>query len=99
MVSLASSHFYDGIVWYENQLSENKKLNVFPNPTADRVTISTFDEMKMIKVFDAYGQELQRLSNVEGKHQTLNLSFYATGVYIIKVYAGHDELSAKVVRR
>ncbi|MFO8087304.1 MAG: FG-GAP-like repeat-containing protein [Bacteroidales bacterium] len=99
VVSLASSHFYDGIVWYENQLAENNKLNVFPNPTDGQVTISTVDEMKMIKVFDAYGQELQRLSDIKGKRQTLNLSLYATGIYIIIVYAGQEELSAKVVRR
>lgn len=99
VVSLASSHFYDGIAWYENQLAENKKLNVFPNPTDGQLTISTVDKMKMIEVFDAYGQELQRLSNIEGKRQILNLTFYATGVYIIKVYAGQDEYSTKVIRR
>lgn len=99
VVSLPSSHFYDGIAWYENQLAENNELNVFPNPTDGHVTVSTVDEMKKIKVFDVYGQELQRFSNIEGKRQTLNLTFYATGVYIIKVYTGQDELVAKVIRR
>jgi len=68
-------------------LNENNKdyfsLNVFPNPTAGKLTIDNQNQIiKEIKVWNVYG----KLMNITtGNDNTIDVSSLKTGVYIIKI--------------
>ena len=63
-------------------------IHIYPNPTNGIVTLQLSPETCNLKpeiqIFDIYGQRLQVIS-VTGERTQIDLSRYATGVYLIKL--------------
>ncbi|MBP5400135.1 MAG: T9SS type A sorting domain-containing protein [Bacteroidales bacterium] len=78
-------------------------LSLYPNPTNDIVTLKLTPEPcalnPEIQVLDIYGQRLQ-IMPVRGERTHIDLSHYATGVYLIKLVT-NDNVTAvrKVVKQ
>ena len=72
-----------GIIHYETT-----NLHVYPNPTGGTVTLQLSPETchltPEIQIFDIYGLRLQ-IMPVRGERTQIDLSRYATGVYLIKL--------------
>ena len=72
-----------GIIHYETT-----NLHVYPNPTSGTVTLQLSPETRHltpeIQIFDIYGLRLQ-IMPVRGERTQIDLSRYATGVYLIKL--------------
>lgn len=56
------------------------QLDIFPNPTTERVTIKTAETIKRVIVYSLNGQQMGEASS-----QTIDLSKYPKGIYLIKV--------------
>ena len=56
------------------------QLEVFPNPTTDRVTIKTDETIQHVSIYSLNGQKMDEISS-----QTIDLSKYPKGVYFIEV--------------
>ena len=77
-------------------------IRIYPNPTTSTVTLElapgTYNLKHEIHVFDVYGQRLQ-IMPIRGETTQIDLSRYATGVYLIKlVNNGNVTAVRKVVK-
>jgi hypothetical protein len=88
--SFGESNFVNGstIATSINNHDLNANMNVYPNPTSDKVNVllsgynSQSDNMD-IQLFDIYGKLLQTVP-VTNENMQIDLSSYAQGVYFIK---------------
>lgn len=64
------------------------KINVFPNPTADKLNIS-YNGLKTIQLIDLSGKTVYQ---TQTDLNIINLSNIATGGYILQVYTDKKEL-------
>ena len=87
----------------EKTLSEdlNNAVTIYPNPTYDRVTISSNSrEIKSIQVNNLVGGNLKtyKIGN-NLKQQTLNISDLTTGVYVITIEVeGNKIITKKLIK-
>jgi hypothetical protein len=63
------------------------RLEVFPNPTTDRVTIKTDKKFNSVSIYSLLGKQLDVVTSQTGQshQQTIDLSKYPKGVYLIEV--------------
>ena len=68
-------------------LNEQKKdtVNVFPNPTHDKITIKG-EEIKRVEIYDLVGKEIMSQTYASNDKIEMDLSDAQDGLYIIKVY-------------
>lgn len=87
----------------EKTLSEdlNNAVTIYPNPTYDRVTISSnSQEIKSIQVNNLVGGNLKTFKIGNNlKQQTLNISDLTTGVYIVAIEVeGNNTITKKLIK-
>nr|NQU93268.1 T9SS type A sorting domain-containing protein [Bacteroidota bacterium] len=88
-----------------NNLTENDKLSVFPNPSSGLVNVSVTDagtDRCQFKVFDMYGREIMigYVAPIDGRiNISFDLSEYSNGLYIIEVKSGNGTYQAKLTKR
>lgn len=85
--SIAMDAFMDkstlSIESFEN--STNTFFNVFPNPSADHITISNSKStIESISMYDSIGRFIKKIRG-EGFSQTLDVSNLKAGIYILKI--------------
>jgi len=76
-------------------------IKVFPNPTADYITISFSEEANYnITVFDYLGKQIEDFNTAQISVQSLNMQNYSPGVYLILVKntAKQQYVSYKVLK-
>jgi len=76
---------YNFPVGIEDQLDYH--LEIYPNPTTDRVTIKTDEIIERVNIYSITGQLMDAVSSPTGpsRQQTIDLSRYPKGIYLIKV--------------
>ena len=83
----------NGIISYETNI-----LQLYPNPTTSIVTLKLYPETctlyPEIQIFDIYGRRLQ-IMPVCGERTHIDLSHYATGVYLIKLVNDGNVLAVR----
>ena len=82
---------------------DGRDLTLYPNPTTGMVTVKLSPETcnltPEIHLFDIYGRRLQMIS-VAGETTQIDLSQYATGIYLVKlVNGGKVVATGKVVKQ
>ena len=79
---LVEHNFHTGI---EERIDYS--LEIFPNPTTDRVTIKTDEMINSVSIYSLMGQQLDVAYSQTGQshQQTIDLSMYPKGVYLIEV--------------
>ena len=70
------------------------KVNIFPNPTSDKVTIECAG-MTLIEVYSAEGKLVRRMK-VEG--DAYQLDGLENGVYTIRIQSGHDIFVRRIIK-
>ena len=63
------------------------KINIYPNPTQDRlyIDISSLEGNYQVSIFDVLGNQIFRKDIVSGIHNNVNLSQVASGMYLIVI--------------
>ena len=76
----------------------NLKVNVYPNPTTDKITIETDETLLNYIVYDMNGREIQ--NGMFGSSNQLNLQNAANGVYFVKITTIHNNVATvKVIKK
>ena len=77
-------------------INRSTSLSVYPNPTKENITISVnnFNGNIQTEVYDLIGNRLQ-ISN----ENTISLSDYARGIYLLKVSYGKKLMQVKVIKK
>ncbi|MFK7771852.1 MAG: T9SS type A sorting domain-containing protein [Saprospiraceae bacterium] len=85
---------------------EQNRINVFPNPTNDKISLSIdleFADMYSVKIFSIYGQYIETVFEnkelPEGNFvEEVSLDGYGKGTYLIEVQNGKRQVIKKVVK-
>ncbi len=75
----------------------NNGLTIYPNPTKDIFSINTNNKIESIKVYDVFGKIILEKTVVNQK-ETIDLSSYNNGIYIIRVQADKNIITSKIVK-
>jgi hypothetical protein len=85
--------FLNGI----RDISRATKVNVYPNPAADQVRITSTSAMTDIRIIDIIGNEILTISADNKQSATLDISHLAAGVYTVHVSSQTGVGTAKLI--
>lgn len=82
-----------------NENMFEKELNIYPNPLrSDKILhISINDEIKLLQIYDIYGNLVYRKNNIKLTNFELELSFLSSGIYLMIVESGRSKHTSKIV--
>jgi hypothetical protein len=75
----------------------NVKLGVYPNPARDVLNLSTASLIESFEIYDTAGR-LVTAGKLSGETQTLDVSEFAVGIYLVKAKTASGFFSAKWVK-
>ncbi|MGN6165346.1 MAG: T9SS type A sorting domain-containing protein [Flavisolibacter sp.] len=96
MIDQDGSFTYSRVI--KTQTALTSKLNVFPNPVTNDVSISGLNATGFIEVTTLLGERLQRL-HITGSTQTVSMAGYAAGMYILKYTTGNNTFYQKIIKQ
>lgn len=80
----------DNLYYQKPEINDaSSNILIYPNPVENKVWIENLDRNKPIEkveVFNRLGQLIYTIRNLESIKQSLDMSPYPSGVYILKVY-------------
>lgn len=74
----------------ENKLNE---IKVFPNPTNDKIIVSTVKNVDVLRLYNFLGQMVQE----KYETKTMDISHLAKGIYILNVQSGNSQIERKII--
>lgn len=86
-------------IWKEDpvgvqELTSTSTFSVFPNPTVDKVTISSDDEIIRIRLTDFNGKEM-----LQTTEHILNLSRFSAGIYFVEVQTSKGSSVKRILKK
>lgn len=92
----------DGKYVYSNIIKlsaqAESRLEIFPNPVTNHLTISGLTGKGWLEILSADGNPLHKL-NVSDQTQTINMSAYSPGFYILRYNNGKEMIHQKVLKQ
>lgn len=86
---------------YTHQVTVGLKVNVFPNPFVDHITIQ-FDKLPSsvvrVSVFDILGSELSQCSFTSQKQLRIELFGLTSGYYFLKIETDNFQHIEKILK-
>ena len=79
-------------------IDSDKSLRLFPNPSQDRVTVNSENEIESIDIYDIQGRLLQS-ARFSQKEILLDVSNRSAGVYFLKITTSGGIGTVKMIRR
>lgn len=99
-VDIDGGNNYSKIIVVTAELAESEKIEVFPNPATDFISIkyAANDKIGLVKLFDTTGKEIQiSLKQIElDSYKVVFPQKLAAGMYMLQVYASEQVFSKKV---
>ena len=74
------------------------KLNVYPNPTTDQITVQSKSRIKDVTVYSIDGK-LIFSKNTDGKSAVIDLKGLNAGVYLIHINSGSQTFVEKIIKK
>ena len=76
-------------------MSENRKskIVVYPNPTDDKITVSSDEEIKSVKIYEMDGRLISEYYNAE----SIDVSMISRGMYMIEVVTSKGHYFEKLL--
>jgi hypothetical protein len=74
-------------------------LMIYPNPTSGLLNIKTLENIENIKLFDLNGRLLQNKTTQNVKEETIDLSTFAAGVYLVEVQTETGKFFKEIVKK
>jgi thiol-disulfide isomerase/thioredoxin len=80
--------------------NENLSLSVYPNPTADRITVMVDEpaSVQAMQLTNALGQTVWSTTTGIGENTVIDLSIFSPGVYILSVHTGKGTYQHRILR-
>ena len=94
------SYYFDDVKLNTNlslQNFSNDKINIFPNPANDLITISSDNLIEAISLYNVLGQEVIS-SKPNNTQQTIDIAALNSGVYIVKTTIAGVTSSSRIVK-
>lgn len=79
-------------------IEEGSPVKVYPNPTVNIIHVEA-KEMSRVEIYDNEGRVLLSREEDNTDHTTLDLTYYAAGVYYIRVHTPNGITIQKVIKR
>ena len=73
-------------------------VNIYPNPTNDRLYIKTETEIEEIVVYDIYGRR-QQLSAISGQPSVIDVADLKSGIYFIKINTNEGNIVKRIIKK
>ncbi len=82
-----------------NEKSKEKpSISIFPNPASDKITISSLDKIKEIKIYNILGELVyESIPSISNTPININLSAKPKGIYFVKIYGEEKNYTEKIV--
>ena len=75
---------------------ERNKIAIGPNPATNTISISNIESEKYsVEIFDMIGNSILKVSN----QSTIDISFLASGIYLVNVQQGNQRQTQKLIKR
>jgi len=93
-------YFPEGIT---NALMIPNEVLVFPNPTFDKVTVSSLEKINTIEIYNVLGEKINTMNDLKqlpiiiGTKNEIDLSGFTKGIYFIKIYTEQKIQTKKIV--
>jgi hypothetical protein len=82
----------------ENNL--DSKLTVFPNPTEDRISVTSLGEnLEKITILDLNGRQMLEMELHGQSNVSIDLSAFQSGIYFVVVAHGNTVSTRKIVKK
>lgn len=81
-----------------SELTDQKTLNIFPNPAASQITVHSRLPMNRIIIFDALGRQIFSTNNIEEKRSTLEISTLPKGIFTVVAYTDHGNFLSQFIK-
>ena len=79
-------------------IAENEAaFNIYPNPAVDRVVIETEATIEAVTIYTLTG--VMVYSEVDFNNNTINVSDFASGVYVMKVRTENGEVVKRFIKK
>jgi len=78
------------------ELKNDGYLRIFPNPSAREVSIESSETLQFVSIFNSFGKLMSK-KMVDEKYYEIQVSDYPAGVYMVRVEAGKEMISRKVL--
>lgn len=98
VVTLTLTFHSDGSTEDIVEVSETTEVKVYPNPTVNTVNVEA-EQMSHVEIYDNEGRVLQNRDTYDASHVTLDLSYYPSGIYYIRVHTPNRITIQKVIKR
>lgn len=103
--SLLGSNLCDGSGAQEGPeipVEENTAIHIYPNPVVDKLIIETNDSYsgtsKILTIYNLQGKLLVK-KILQGKSESVSLSNYPNGLYIINIESGSGRKVFKILKQ
>jgi hypothetical protein len=77
--------------------TKDESIDLLPNPTRDKATVSALNALKSIEIYDVQGRLLQTIIE-HSKTKTIDLSSYSRGIYWIKINTEKGSAVEKLIK-
>jgi hypothetical protein len=65
-------------------IANTESLSVYPNPANDNVTVTMEQPMESLTIYNALGQEVKHINNIQSTKLTIPVNNLDKGVYVIE---------------
>ena len=89
----------DMTVSLESSQIKDEGLKLYPNPTANEITLSSAAPIEELEIFDLVGKRVMQAQFLNTYQYNLYLQELDNGLYFVKVKVGEVWVSKKVVKQ
>ncbi|WP_397444459.1 lamin tail domain-containing protein [Polaribacter sp. R77954] len=79
-------------------IASKNSIDIYPNPVNNRIYISSNNTIDKVLVYNIFGQMLYK-SSENKSDATIDVSNFAKGVYLVKVFTGENSMTKKIVKK
>ena len=80
-----------------NEYSHNTNINIYPNPTNDKLYIEAETEIEDVIVYDIYGRR-QQLSAISHQPSVIDVSKLKSGIYFVKINTNEGNIVKRIIK-
>ena len=95
--NIAVSAVDKNVLSAEEFVIEENNLNIYPNPAKDKIYVSSNTLIDRISVYTIFGQMVYKSLEKENK-TTIDISPFAKGVYLVKVFTDGNAKTKKIIK-